>query len=144
MNVTVQAIVYLVVKLPHAKVGVPYTDFTYCISQYIISTWQGDWNGAVANKLHSVKPVLGDWQSWYRQCWMDEIVLCHAHISHTYLMHSYILKKDPPPQCGVQSKRKYIFVGRDVMKSFRFHPTLILTLLDIFTSHLLSFTHFGT
>ena len=47
--------------LPRAKVGVPYTDFKYLISQYIFSTWQDDWNGAVMNKLHSVKPVLGDW-----------------------------------------------------------------------------------
>ena len=26
--------------LPRAKVGVPYTDFKYLISQYIFSTWQ--------------------------------------------------------------------------------------------------------
>ena len=44
-------------ELPHAKVGVPYTDFKHWISQYILSTWQDDWNGAVANKLHYVKPV---------------------------------------------------------------------------------------
>ena len=37
-----------------------------------------DWNGAVANKLHSVKPVLGDWQSSYRRCRKDEVVLCRA------------------------------------------------------------------
>ena len=49
--------------LSRAKVGVPYTDFKHLISQYILSTWQDDWNGAVMNKLHSVKPVLGDWQS---------------------------------------------------------------------------------
>ena len=42
--------------LPCTKVGVPYSDF----KQYIISTWQDDWNGVVANKLHSVKLVLGD------------------------------------------------------------------------------------
>ena len=35
-------------ELPHAKVGVPYTDFKHCISQYILSTWQCDWNGVVA------------------------------------------------------------------------------------------------
>ena len=46
--------------LPRVKVGVPYCNFKHCISQYniIISTWQDDWNGAVANKLLSVKPVL--------------------------------------------------------------------------------------
>ena len=43
-------------------VGVPYSDFKHCISQYIHSTWQDDWNGAVVNKLHAVKPVMGDWQ----------------------------------------------------------------------------------
>ena len=83
--------------LPHAQVDVPYTDFKHLINQYIFSTWKDDWNGAVANKLHSVKPVLGDWQSSYRRCRKDEVVLCHAHIGHTYMTHSYILKKDPPP-----------------------------------------------
>ena len=56
-------------------------------------------SGAVANRLHSVKPVLGDWQSSYRRCRKDEVVLCRARIGHTYMTHSYILKKDPPPQC---------------------------------------------
>ena len=83
--------------LPRAKVGVPYTDFNHLISQYIFSTWQDDWNGAVMKKLHSVKPVLGDWQSSYRRCRKDEVVLCRARIGHTHLTHSYILRKDPPP-----------------------------------------------
>ena len=85
--------------LPRAKVGVPYTDFKHRISQYIFSTWQDDWNGAVANNLHSVKPVLGDWQSPYRRCRKDEVVLCRSRLGHTYLTHSYILRNDPPPQC---------------------------------------------
>ena len=49
--------------LPRGKVGVPYTDFKHLIIQYVFFTWQDDWNGVVMNKLHSVKPVLGDWQS---------------------------------------------------------------------------------
>ena len=68
--------------LPHAKFGVPYSDFKHLISQYIFSTWQDDWNGAVVNKLHSVKPVLGDWLSSYRRCRKDEVVLCCARIGH--------------------------------------------------------------
>ena len=44
--------------LPRVKVGVSYND---------------DWNGAVANKLHYVKPVLGDWQTSYRWCRKDEV-----------------------------------------------------------------------
>ena len=55
-------------ELPYAKVGVSNTDCKHHINQYILSTWQDDWNGVVANKLHSVKPVLEDWESSYRQC----------------------------------------------------------------------------
>ena len=68
--------------LPHAKVGLPYNDFKHCISLYILSIWQDDWNGAVANRLHSVKPDLGDWQFSYRRCRKDEVVLCRTRISH--------------------------------------------------------------
>ena len=132
--------------LPRAKVGVPYTDFKHLISQYIFSTWQDDWNGAVMNKLHSVKPVLGDWQSSYRRCRKDEVVLCRTRIGHTHLTHSYILMKDPPPLCEhcqciltvrhilvecnhFARERKYIFGRRYVVESFIFHPTLIVFFL---------------
>ena len=128
------------------KFCVSYNDFKHRISQYISSTWQGDWNGAVANKLHSVKQVLGDWQSSYRRYRKDEVVLCRAHIGHTPLTHSYILRKDPTPQCEhcqciltvrhilvecnhFARERKYIFARRDVVESFRFHPTLIMLFL---------------
>ena len=132
--------------LPHAQVGVPYTDFKLLISQYIFSTWQDDWNGAVANRLHSVKPVLGYWQSSYRRCRRDEVVLCRARIGHTNMTHSYILKKDPPPQCEhcqciltvrhilvecnhLAQTRNDIFGRCGVVESFQFHPELILNFL---------------
>ena len=128
-----------------ARVGVPYIDFKHCISQYI-STWQDDWNGAVVNKLHFIKPVLGDWQSSYRRCREDEMVLRRTHIGHTPLIHTYILKKDLPPQCEncqciltvrhisvecyhSSKERKDLFGRRDVVESFIFHPTLILFFL---------------
>ena len=44
--------------LPRIKVGVPYTDFKHSINQYILSTRQDDWSGAVVNRLYSVKQVL--------------------------------------------------------------------------------------
>ena len=125
--------------LPH---GVPYTDFKHLISQYIFSTWQDDWNGAVANKLNYVKPVLGDWQSSYRRYRKDEVVLCRARIGHTYVTHWYILKKDPPPQCEhcqciltvrhilvecthLAQTRNDIFGRCGVEECFQFHPELV-------------------
>ena len=54
-----QTVAKSALEFPHAKVGVPYNDFKHCINQYILSTWQDDWNGAVANKLYSVKHAKG-------------------------------------------------------------------------------------
>ena len=48
----------------YAKVG-----FKHCISQHILSIWQGDWNGAV------------------------EIAMCRARIGHSHLTNSYILMR---------------------------------------------------
>ena len=121
--------------LPRVKVGVHNTDFKHHINQSILSTWQDDWNGAVAYKLHSIKPVLGDWQSSYWQCRKVEVVLCRARIGHTHLTHLYILNKYSLPQCEhcqciltVQhilvecnhfaEKRKDVFGNRNVMESF--------------------------
>ena len=118
--------------LPRDKVGVPYTDFKYIISQYIFFTWQDDWNGAVMNKLHSVKPVLGEWQSSYRRCRKDEVVLCRARIGHTHLTHSFInlTVRHILVECNhFAQERKDIFGRRDVVESFRFHPTLIVLFL---------------
>ena len=113
-------------------VSVPNTDFKHLISQYIFSTCQGDWNGEVMNKLHSVKPVLGNWQSSYRRCKEDEAGLCRARIGHSHFTHSYILRKDHPPLCehcqciltvchilvdcnNFARERKNIFGRRDVV-----------------------------
>ena len=69
--------------LPRLKVGIPLTDFKYNIKQYILFTWQGDWNGAVVNKLHSVKLVFVDYKSSYRKCRTGEVFSCRVHIRHT-------------------------------------------------------------
>ena len=107
--------------LPRAKVGVPYNDFKHCINQYIFSTWQDDWNGPVANKLHSVKPVLGDWQSSYRQC---SLVSC-PHRSFTfdpfiYLEHfqCILTVRHILVECNhFARERKDIFGRRDVVEN---------------------------
>ena len=135
-------------KLEHPLIGMVIRKcvFLNIAKKDIVSTWQDDWNGAVTNKLHSVKPVLGEWQSSYRRCRKDEVVLCRVHIGHTHLTHSYILKKDPPPvcehcQCNLTvrhilvecnhfaQERKDIFGRRNVVESFRFQPTLIVLFL---------------
>ena len=71
-------------NVPRVKADVPYIDFKHQINHYILFTWQDDLNGTVANKLHCVKSVFGDWQSSYRRCRKDGIVVSCRHRSRTF------------------------------------------------------------
>ena len=84
-------------NLPHADLGIPYTDFKFQVHKYIISNWQDEWNNVGENKVCSVKAVLGDGYSSYRWSRWDEIILCHSRIGHTFLAHSFILTGDHQP-----------------------------------------------
>jgi len=50
------------------------------------------------NKLHSAKPVLGEWLTGNLKR-REELVLTRAHIGHTYLTHKYLLAGEEPPFC---------------------------------------------
>ena len=71
-------------NFPHANLGIPHTNPKFPINKYIMSNWQDEWNDAGVNKLHSVKLVLGEWQSSYRWLRRDEVIVCHSCIGHTY------------------------------------------------------------
>ena len=121
-----------------------------CVRTQILINSSLEWCGCEQASFCEASPgrlaVLGDWQSSYRRCRKDEVVLCRAHIGHTHLTHSYILKKDPPPQCehcqGILTvshilvecnhlarTRNDIFGRCCVVESFKFHPELILKFL---------------
>ena len=53
-------------NLSCANLVIPYTDLKFHIDRYIMSSWHDEWNNTGANKFHSLKPVSGDWQSFYR------------------------------------------------------------------------------
>ena len=130
-------------NLPRGMVG--YTDIKHHINQYILSTCRDEWNVVVANKLHSVKSVLEDWQSSYRRCRKDEIVLCRTRIGHTHLTEPWLCDKDPPPQCeqcqctltvhyilvecNSFAEKEDLLGERDEEESFRFNTTLIVLYL---------------
>jgi len=73
----------------------PYTDFKRCIKDCLRQKWQASWNDAVNNKLHTIKPILGEWTPSYRDDRREEVVIARISIGHTYLTHSYILKLMP-------------------------------------------------
>ena len=78
---------------------IPYTDFKPCKNTFLHSKWQMSWNAAVVNKLHSIKPSLGGWQSSYRIDHKDEVTLARLRIGHTFITHSFLLKGEDWPLC---------------------------------------------
>ena len=44
------------------------------------------------NKLHSIKPSLGEWQPNYRIDRKEEVTLARLRIGHTFITHSFLLK----------------------------------------------------
>ena len=85
--------------LDESAMKLPYTDFKPLIHSVIINTWQESWNREVDNKLHSIKPTIGEWHPGPQASRRDEVILSRLRIGHTYLTHSYILKRDVPPEC---------------------------------------------
>ena len=57
------------------------------------------WNAAVLNKLHPVKPSLGEWQPNYRINRKEEVTLARLRIGHTFITHSFLLKGEDWPLC---------------------------------------------
>ena len=77
----------------------PYSDFKPCITKYLFNKWQTSWNDAVQNKLHTLKPVLGEWKHSCRTDRREEVVLARLRIGHSHITHSFILKGEEPPEC---------------------------------------------
>ncbi len=78
---------------------ISYTDSRQYIGQFVRDLWQTEWDLAVNNKLHAIKPLIGEQPSAYRSVRRDEVVLCRLKVGHTYLTHSHLLRGEPPPQC---------------------------------------------
>ena len=60
--------------------------------------WQREWDMAVHNKLHAIKPTIGGQSFTYRSR-KEQVILDRLRIGHTRLTHSFLLKGEPPPEC---------------------------------------------
>ncbi len=86
-------------ELPISDFKVSYTDFKPIINAHVQNTMQSRWDMLTENKLHSIKPTLGEWAPGFRTVRRDEVVLSRLRIGHTRLTHSYLLKGEPAPVC---------------------------------------------
>ena len=81
-------------SLPVSNHKVPYTDFKPLISSYLLSKWQQMWNLESNNKLHDVKPILGNTVFRSQLNRREVRVLHRLRIGHSHFTHSYLLKKE--------------------------------------------------
>ena len=59
------------------------------------------WNCCVGNKLHAIRPTVGDYKQ--KTCLSrrdDSLLLNRLRIGHTRLTHSFLLSGDDLPECG--------------------------------------------
>ena len=80
-------------------IKLPYTDFKPLVNSYVHNKWQSSWNNAVNNKLHALKPVIGESTRAYRSVRREEVVLARCRIGHTRVTHSFLLCREDPPEC---------------------------------------------
>ena len=70
---------------------VSYTDARQYISEHVKKFWQTEWDLDVNNKLHAVKPLIGEQPSASRSVRKEEVVMSRLRLGHSYLTHSYLL-----------------------------------------------------
>ena len=78
---------------------IPFNNFKPLINKYILSEWQKSWDTATFNKLHAIKPVVGNNNSAIRNVRREDVVITRLRIGHTRFTHSYILNREEQPFC---------------------------------------------
>ncbi|KAG1714469.1 hypothetical protein GQR58_001470 [Nymphon striatum] len=63
-------------SLPVEPQVISYKDFYMYIFKHILSIWQSKWDGEINNKLHAIKPKLGEWALACRKSRKEESILC--------------------------------------------------------------------
>ncbi|KAG1697716.1 RNA-directed DNA polymerase from mobile element jockey [Nymphon striatum] len=87
-------------SLPVDPQSIYFHDFYMYIFKHTLSIWQSKWDGEINNKLHAIKPKLGEWALSYRKSRKEESILCRLRVGHTYLTHSFLLRNEAQPVCG--------------------------------------------
>ena len=101
-----------VLKTSIALTKIPYTDYKSVVNKIIFKKWQDHWDTYTNNKLHNIKPTIGEWNIKYKNRG-EQVVLTHIHISHTYITHNHLLERSGSPICSTCKKRltvKYILL----------------------------------
>ena len=124
------------------SVPLPYQDLKGLFKSTILQKWQSEWDLENNNKLHTVKPVLGPWESSSHKERFNEVLHCRLRIGHSYITHGYLLQGADPPLCehcnetltvwhilglctGLAQQR-HLFSPEFLSYHIPFHPSLLL------------------
>lgn len=77
---------------------VPVLDLKPALRKTLKSHWQHLWDSQTQNKLHMVKPDLGNWPQTSKTR-RTEVTLCRLRIGHTYSTHAHLLSGGESPSC---------------------------------------------
>jgi len=87
-------------SLPDARMKLPATDMYPRITKLIFDEWQEVWICCAGNKLHAIRPTVGDYKQITCLSRRDSVLLNRLRIGHTRLTHSFLLSGDDLPECG--------------------------------------------
>jgi len=128
-------------SLPVTRMKLPVTGMYPRITKLIFDEWQEVWNCCAGNKLHAIRPTIGDYKQKTCLSRRDRVLLNRLRIGHTRLTHSFLLSGDDLPECGTCQcplTVKHILVEcvdfKDV-RNKRFVASSIKDLFDNIESH---------
>ena len=79
----------------------PATDMYPRITKLIYDEWQEVWNCCAGNKLHAIRPTVGDYKQKTCLSRRDSVLLNRLRIGHTRLtQNSFLLSGGDLPECG--------------------------------------------
>ena len=100
-----------------------------------VDEWQEVWNCCAGNKLHAVRPTVGDYKQKTCLSRCDSVLLNRLRIGHTRLTHYFLLSGDDLPErgtCQCQLTVKHILVERVDFKDVRNKYFVASSIKDLF------------
>ena len=84
------------------RMKLPATRMYSRITKLIFDEWQEVWNCCAGNKLHAIRPTVGDYKQKTCLSRRDSVLLNRSklRIRHTRLTHSFLLSVHDLPECG--------------------------------------------
>ena len=94
---------------------------------------------SLVNKLHAIRPTVGDYKQKTCLSRRDRVLLNRLHIGHTHSTHSFLLSGDDLPQCGTSQcplTVKHILIDLKDVRNKHFVASSIKDLFDNIEAHI--------